>query len=89
MTIKGISWLVSLTLALLVAGLVFVHFSPDYGMYLVSSESMKPAINVGDGIVTGPLGGPSNGEVKPGTVVTYERGKELLGLPRYVRGKSS
>ena len=75
---KGISRLVSVMLALLVAGLVFVHFSPDYGMYLVSSESMKPAINMGDGVVTGPLGGPFNGEVKPGTVVTYERGTELV-----------
>lgn len=65
-------------LALLVAGLVFVYFSPDYGFYLVSSESMNPAINMGDGIVTGPLGGPFNGEVKPGTVVTFERGKELV-----------
>jgi len=75
---KSISWFVSVMLALLVAGLVFVHFSPDYGMYVISSESMKPAINMGDGIVTGPLGGPFNGEVKPGTVVTYERGKHLV-----------
>lgn len=75
---KGISWLVSVMLALLVAGLVFVRLSPDYGMYLVSSESMKPAINMGDGVVTGPLGGPFNGEVKPGTVITYERGTELV-----------
>ncbi len=35
---------------------------------------MKPTINMGDIIITGPL----NGEVKPGTIVTYELGKALV-----------
>jgi len=65
-------------LGLVVAGLVFIHFSSDYDMYLVRSESMKPAINMGDMIITGPLGGLLNREVKPGTIVTYEHGKALV-----------
>lgn len=39
---------------------------------------MKPAINIGDMIVTGPLNGPLNGGVKPGMIVSYEYGKELV-----------
>jgi len=39
---------------------------------------MRPAINMGDLIITGPLNGPLNGEIKPGTIVTYEYSKELI-----------
>ena len=39
---------------------------------------MKPAINMGDMIVTGPVNGPLNGEVEAGTIVTYEHGKETV-----------
>jgi len=39
---------------------------------------MKPAINMGDLIITGPLNGPVNGEVEPGTVVTYEYERETI-----------
>ena len=75
---KTFGWVVSITLALVVAGLCFVYLSPDYNMYLVRSGSMKPEINVGDMIITGPVGGSLNGQVNPGVVVTYERGEELV-----------
>ena len=39
---------------------------------------MRPAINMGDLIITGPMNGPINGEIKPGTVVTYEYRKENI-----------
>lgn len=39
---------------------------------------MKPAINMGDMVLTGPVGGALNGEVKPGMIVTYEHGKGLV-----------
>jgi len=39
---------------------------------------MKPAINMGDLIITGPLNGPVNGEIEPGTVVTYEYKRETI-----------
>jgi signal peptidase len=75
---KIFSWLISGVLAVIVAGFLFLFFSPDYNMRLVRSESMKPAINMGDMVITGPLGGPLNGEVKTGSIVTYQRGGELI-----------
>ena len=68
----------TVVLILVIAGFTFVHFSPDYNIYLVRSESMKPAINMGDMVITGPLNGPLNGEVKPRSIVTYQRGEELV-----------
>jgi len=75
---KIFGWSVSIVLALIIAGFAFLYFSPDYDMRLVRSESMKPAINMGDMVITGPLGGPLNGEVEAGTIITYERGAELV-----------
>ena len=75
---KALGWLVTIALVLVIGGFVFVHFSPDYNMYLVRSESMKPAINMGDMVVIGPLDGPIRGEAKPGSIVTYLRGTELV-----------
>jgi len=67
-------WLVSAVLVLIVASLAFVYFSPGYDLRLVRSESMRPAVNMGDLIITGPM----NGEPQPGTIVTYERNEELI-----------
>ena len=77
-TAKIFIWLVSAVLVLVVAGLVFIYFSPGYDLRMVRSESMRPAVNMGDLIITGPLNGPINGELKPGTIVTYEYQKELI-----------
>ena len=63
---------------LILAGLAFIYFAPGYNLYLVRSESMRPAINMGDLIITSPLNGPINGEVKPGAIVTYQRSKQLI-----------
>ena len=71
---KVLSWLVTIVLALIIAGFAFLYFSPDYNMRLVRSESMEPAINMGDMIITGPPGG----EIQPGTIITYHRGEELV-----------
>ncbi len=65
-------------LGLILGGLLFVYFSPDYEVYVVRSESMTPAINMGDVIFTGPVGGPIKGAVGPGTVVTYQGGSGLV-----------
>ena len=75
---KAFTHFVTVILILIIAGFAFVHFSPDYNIYLVRSESMKPAINMGDMVITGPLNGPLNGEVEPGSIVTYQRGEELV-----------
>ena len=65
----------SIIITFAVAGLGFIFFSPDYNLYIVRGESMKPAINMGDMIVTGPLNGPLSGPVNSGTIVSYDRGK--------------
>ena len=65
-------------LGLVLAALVFVYVADGYDLYLVRSESMKPAINMGDMIITGPLNGPINGEVKPGTIIAYGYNKDLV-----------
>jgi len=77
-TIKIFSWLVTAVLVLIIAGLAFIYFSPGYGLRLVRSESMRPAVNIGDLIITGPVNGPINGELKPGSIVTYQHSKELI-----------
>lgn len=75
---KIFSWLVSVVLFLILAVFAVAYFVPGYSLYMVRSESMKPTINLGDAIIAGPVGGPINGEIKPGTVVTYKHGKELI-----------
>ncbi len=71
---KIFMWLVTVVLAIIISGFLFLYLSPDYDIRLVRSESMKPAINMGDMIITGPMGG----EVQEGTIVTYQRGEELI-----------
>jgi signal peptidase len=39
---------------------------------------MRPAINMGDLIITGPVDGPLNGEVKEGRIITYSHDAELV-----------
>lgn len=73
-TRKVLSRLVLIVLALALAGLAFLYFVPGYNLYLVRSESMRPAINMGDLIITGPL----SGEITSGMIVTYEYSKELV-----------
>jgi signal peptidase I len=75
---KVLIWVVSVLLALVVAGLAFVYFSPDYDMYTVRSESMVPAIKMGDMIFTGPVSGPFGGGIKPGTIITFDKNKETV-----------
>lgn len=63
---------------LVLAGLGFLYFAPDYNLYLVRSESMEPAIDMGDLIITGPVDGLLSRQLAPGTVITYEHNKETV-----------
>jgi signal peptidase len=76
--VKVLNWIIVSALVVVIMGFAFVYFMPGYNLYLVRSESMKPTINMGDLIITGPIKGLLNGEVKPGTIVTYEHNKELI-----------
>jgi len=71
---RVLNWLISIALIIVIGGLALLHFLPDYNIYLVKSESMRPAINMGDMIISGPL---SDG-IGPGTILTYQRGKDLI-----------
>ncbi len=75
---KILVWTLSVILAVLVVGLAFVYFSPDYDMYTVRSESMSPALKIGDMLFTGPVNGPFGGGIQPGTIVTYQKNGELV-----------
>lgn len=75
---KLIDHIVTSLLVLVIAILAFLQFSPDYGIYIVKSGSMSPAIKTGDIIITGPAGGFLNGEIKPGTVITFRVEKDLV-----------
>lgn len=75
---KIINRIIVSILGLILAGLAFIYFVPGYNLYLVRSESMTPNIKMGDLIITGPMNGPINGEVIPGTVITYEHKGDLV-----------
>jgi len=68
---KVFSEIILTVLILVLGGLGLVYFSPDYNIYIVRSDSMKPVFSGGDMVVTGPV----NGELKPGMIITYELGK--------------
>jgi signal peptidase I len=71
-------WIVSAVIGSILAGLIFICVSSDYTISAVKSESMKPAFNMGDMIITGPLGGPLSPELKPGVIVTYRLGQTTV-----------
>jgi len=65
--------LVVAMLTLGIAGSIFFHFSSDFNTYIARSDSMSPAINKGDIVFTGPVNGLFIKDIKPGTIITYER----------------
>jgi signal peptidase I len=71
---KVLSWVLSIPVVLVLGGLAVVSLVPGYHIYVVRSESMAPAISMGDVVVTGPVHGAFGREIKPGTVVTYQTG---------------
>ncbi len=71
---KIFSWVIIAALTLVIAGFGFLHLSPAHEVYLVRSESMKPAINMGDLVVSS----KAAGAIEPGTVITFQRNGELV-----------
>ena len=71
---KAIGFVV-LGLVVAFAGVIaFVTLSPDYEAQVVRSESMEPTLNMGDVVIIGPV----KGQLKPGTIVSYERNDDLI-----------
>ncbi len=73
--VRRVTIIVTILLGLAVAALAFVFFSPDYDLYFVKSESMKPFINMGDVVIVGSVGAS---DISPGVIVIYELGKNLV-----------
>ena len=71
---KVIGFLVMGLLLACAAGAGFLFLSPDYEAQVVRSESMKPSLNMGDVVIVGPV----KGQIKPGDIISYERGGELV-----------
>lgn len=63
----------AILLALAIIGLIFVYVSPSFGLYFVKSGSMRPVINPGDIVITGPVG-----EVRTGNIITFEQGEAIV-----------
>jgi signal peptidase len=72
-------------LAVALAGLGFIFFAPGYSLYLVRSESMEPTINMGDLIISAPVGE----KIDEGDVVTFKLGDELVTHRIYTMSETS
>lgn len=76
--LEAVFWVVVTVLAVIVAGLAIVNFSPSYDAHFVSSDSMAPSLSKGDMIVVGPADGIFSDGIKPGSVITYHLGAMLV-----------
>lgn len=65
-------------LATVIGFLIFIYLAPGYDLLLVRSQSMEPAINMGDMVVTGPVNGLLNGKLAPRKIITFQMGQKLV-----------
>jgi signal peptidase I len=72
------TWAITAVLMLVIAGLVFVYFNPDYTVTTVRSGSMTPAIRTGDVIITVPVNSLFKNGVRVGDVVIYQHEGNLI-----------
>lgn len=71
---KAIGFFILGVIVAFAAGIAFVTLSPDYDAQVVRSESMKPTLQMGDVVITGPVGE----KVMPGKIVSFRRDGELI-----------
>jgi signal peptidase I len=64
---------IAIAIGVFIIGLLFFKFVPGFGFYVVRSGSMAPEIGVGNIVFTGPVH-----DVKPGTIITFETGNEIV-----------
>lgn len=68
----------AIVILLAIAGVILIKALPGWGIYVVQTGSMRPAINPGDIAITGPVGGAFSGDIAPGKVITFSAGKDTV-----------
>ena len=72
--IKVLTWTLSILLGLVVVAVGLIYVLPGWDLYIVRSDSMKPAFSARDLIITHPV----SGQVQPGEIITFRQGGELI-----------
>ncbi len=69
---KVFVWILAALLGLVIALLGLIYFLPGYDMYIVRSDSMKPAFSSGDVVITVPPDSLLGAPIQPGSIVTFD-----------------
>lgn len=69
---RALAWTAAGAGALIAAGLLFVWLAPSYHAYVITGQSMEPAVSAGDVVIVGPPGGVLTAPLAPGEVITYQ-----------------
>ena len=75
-TKRVISYIIAGIFVIIAAAILFVILSPSYEARIVRSESMKPALQMGDVVVMGPA--KDIGAIKPGMVISFTKGEDTI-----------
>lgn len=71
-----LAWSVIAVVVAFAASIVFVSLSPQYSAAIVISESMKPAIQMGDVVVTRSVA--SMDDIEIGSIISFTQGDDLI-----------
>ncbi len=75
-TKRVISYIIVGIFVIIAAAILFLILSPSYEARIVRSESMKPALNLGDVVIM--RSATDIGDIEPGVVIGFERGEEMI-----------
>jgi len=73
-----VSRIIILFIVMIIGFFLSIHLLPGHNMYVVSSESMKPTINIGDIIVTRALTDETISSLASGDIITFDHGKNTV-----------
>lgn len=73
-----VSRIIILFIVMIIGFFLSIHLLPGHNMYAVSSESMKPTINIGDIIVTRALTDETISSLASGDIITFDHGKNTV-----------
>lgn len=73
---RVISYIIVGIFVFIAGAILFVILSPSYEARIVRSESMKPALEMGDVVVMGPV--KDIGDIKPGVVISFTKGEDTI-----------